>query len=115
MDNVELEQKVKEILNITNFFDMLLAAKEFEKDYKTSDFYKITKMSLMEIIKDAKVFYGINAENIKNKLQTMINGLDLNSLNTLFDQAGEVFAKENAETMEMLGELKDFKDVIKKD
>ena len=39
MDNVELEQKVKEILNITNFFDMLLAAKEFEKDYKTSDFY----------------------------------------------------------------------------
>ena len=55
-----------------------------------------------------------NAENIKNKLQTMINGLDLNSLNTLFDQVGEVFAKENAETMEMLGELKDFKDVIKK-
>ena len=115
MDNVELEQKVKEILNITNFFDMLLAAKEFEKDYKTSDFYKITKMSLMEIIKDAKVFYGINAENIKSKLQNIINGLDLNSLNTLFDQVGEVFAKENAETMEMLGELKDFKDVIKKD
>ena len=114
MDNVELEQKVKEILNITNFFDMLLAAKEFEKDYKTSDFYKMTKMSLMEIIKDAKVFYGINAENIKSKLQNMINGLDLNSLNTLFDQVGEVFAKENAETMEMLGELKNFKDVIKK-
>lgn len=115
MDNIELEQKVKEILNITNFFDMLLAAKEFEKDYKTSDFYKMTKMSLMEIIKDAKVFYGINAENIKSKLQNMINGLDLNSLNTLFDQVGEVFAKENAETMEMLGELKNFKDVIKKD
>ena len=114
MDNVELEQKVKEILNITNFFDMLLAAKEFEKDYKTSDFYKMTKMSLMEIIKDAKVFYGINAENIKSKLQNMINGLDLNNLNTLFDQVGEVFAKENAETMEMLGELKNFKDVIKK-
>ena len=55
------------------------------------------------------------AENIKNKLQTMINGLDLNSLNTLFDQIGDVFAKENAETMEMLGELKDFKDIIKKD
>ena len=67
------------------------------------------------IIKDAKVFYGINVENIKNKLQTMINGLDLNSLNTLFDQIGDVFAKENAETMEMLGELKDFKDIIKKD
>ena len=48
-------------------------------------------------------------------MSTMINGLDLNSLNTLFDQIGDVFAKENAETMEMLGELKDFKDVIKKD
>ena len=63
----------------------------------------------------SKVREWINAENIKNKLQAMINGLDLNSLNTLFDQIGDVFAKENAETMEMLGELKDFKDVIKKD
>lgn len=115
MNNQELELKIKEIIEIPNMFDMIIAAKDFEKDYKTSDFYKITKMSLMEIIKDAKVFYGINAENIKNKLQTMINGLDLNGLNTLFDQISDVFAKENAETMEMLGELKDFKDIIKKD
>ena len=33
----------------------------------------------------------------------------------LFDEMGNLFQKENAETMKILGELKDFKDVIKKD
>ena len=115
MNNQELELKIKEIIEMPNMFDMIIAAKDFEKDYKASDFYKATKMSLMEVIKDAKVFYGINIENIKNKLQTMINGLDMNSLNDLFNQVGEVFAKENTETLQMLSELKDFKDIIKKD
>ena len=115
MNNQELELKIKEIIEMPNMFDMIIAAKDFEKDYKTSDFYKATKISLMEIIKDAKVFYGINMESIKTKLQTIISGLDISNLNALFDQVGEVFAKENAETMEMLGELKDFKDIIKKD
>ena len=115
MDNIELEQKVKEILNITNFFDMLLAAKEFEKDYKTSDFYKITKIPLMEVLKEVKSFYTFSVDAVVEKIQTVVNNLDLTKLNSLFDEMGNLFQKENAETMEMLGELKDFKDVIKKD
>ena len=115
MDNVELEQKVKEILNITNFFDMLLAAKEFEKDYKTSDFYKITKIPLMEVFKEAKSFYTFSIDTIVEKIQTAINNLDLTKLNSLFDEMGNLFQKENAETIKILDELKDFKDVIKKD
>ena len=115
MDNVELEQKVKEILNITNFFDMLLAAKEFEKDYKTSDFYKITKMPLMEVLKEVKSFYTFSVDTIVEKIQTTVNNLDLTKLNSLFDEMGNLFQKENQETMDMLNNLKDFKDVIKKD
>ena len=115
MDNVELEQKVKEILNITNFFDMLLAAKEFEKDYKTSDFYKITKIPLMEVLKEVKSFYTFSVDAVVEKIQTVVNNLDLTKLNSLFDEMGNLFQKENAETMKILGELKDFKDVIKKD
>lgn len=115
MDNVELEQKVKEILNITNFFDMLLAAKEFEKDYKTSDFYKSTKIPLMEVLKEVKSFYTFSVDAIVEKIQTVVNNLDLTKLNSLFDEMGNLFQKENAETMKMLDELKDFKDVIKKD
>ena len=115
MDNVELEQKIKEILNITNFFDMLLAAKEFEKDYKTSDFYKITKIPLMEVLKEVKNFYTFSVDAIVEKIQTVVNNLDLTKLNSLFDEMGNLFQKENTETMKILDELKDFKDVIKKD
>ena len=115
MDSIELEQKVKEILNITNFFDMLLAAREFEKDYKTSDFYKMTKIPLMEVLKEAKSFYTFSIDTIVEKIQTAINNLDLTKLNSLFDEMGNLFQKENTETMKILGELKDFKDVIKKD
>ena len=115
MDNVELEQKVKEILNITNFFDMLLAAKEFEKDYKTSDFYKSTKIPLMEVLKEVKSFYTFSVDAIVEKIQTVVTNLDLTKLNSLFDEMGNLFQKENAETMKILDGLKDFKDVIKKD
>jgi hypothetical protein len=55
MNNQELELKVKELLEIENFFDMIIAVKDFEKDYKGSDFYKTTKMPLMEVIKHSKV------------------------------------------------------------
>ena len=114
MDNVELEQKIKEILNITNFFDMLLAAKEFEKDYKTSDFYKITKIPLMEVLKEVKSFYAFSVDAVVEKIQTAINNLDLTKLNSLFDEMGNLFQKENQETADMLNSLKDFKDIIKK-
>ena len=114
MANVELEQKVTEILNITNFFDMLLAAKEFEKDYKTSDFYKITKIPLMEVLKEVKSFYTFSVDAIVEKIQTAVNNLDLTKLNNLFDEMGNLFQKENQETADMLNSLKDFKDIIKK-
>ena len=75
MDNVELEQKVKEILNITNFFDMLLAAKEFEKDYKASDFYKITKIPLMEVLKEVKSFYTFSVDAIVDYYCDIMKGV----------------------------------------
>ena len=50
MNNQELELKVKELLAIENFFDMIIAVKDFEKEYKNSDFFKSTKMSLILIM-----------------------------------------------------------------
>ena len=37
MNNQELELKVKEILEIENFFDLIEAVCAFEKEYKQSD------------------------------------------------------------------------------
>jgi uncharacterized protein YktA (UPF0223 family) len=113
MNNIELEQHIKEIIDMGNMFDMIIAAKNFDKDYKTSDFYKTTKMPLMEIIKDAKIFYFIDTSVIKDKLQNIINNIDMSHLNELFDQVGNIYAQENADTMQMLNGLSDFKDIIK--
>lgn len=113
MNNQELEQKIKEIINIENMFDMIVAAKKFEPEYKNSDFYKVTKMNFHQMIKDAKVYYLMQPNTLKQYLQDTINGLDMSHLNQLFDQVADVFGKENAETTQMLDELKDFKTIIK--
>lgn len=47
MNNIELENKIKEIIEQDNYFDMMLLASVFEKDYKTSDFYKATKKTFI--------------------------------------------------------------------
>lgn len=110
MNNQELELKVKELLEIENFFDMIVAVKDFEKEYKGSDFFKITKMPLVDVIKNAKMWYLTNLSSIGNKIQGIINNLDFNKVNELLDQFGNVFAKENSETFE---NLKLFQDLVK--
>ena len=112
MNNQELETKIKEIIAIENMFDMIIAAKDFEKEYKASDFYKKTKISLLEIIKNAKVYYAFSYNGVLDKIQSFINDLDFNKINSLLDQAGSVFEQENNDTMAILNELKDFKNII---
>lgn len=97
MNNQELELKVKELLNINNFFDMIVAVKEFEKEYKNSDFFKATKMPLMDVIKNAKVWYSINLDVIVNNIQKVIDNLDLSKLNKIIEQLGNTFTAENEE------------------
>ena len=63
MNNQELELKIKEIIEMPNMFDMIIAAKDIEKDYKTSDFYKATKMSLIEMLGELKDFKDVIKKN----------------------------------------------------
>lgn len=114
MNNQELETKIKEIIAIENMFDMILAAKDFEKEYKESDFFKKTKISLLDIIKNAKMYYSFSYSGILEKIQSLINDLDFNKVNSLLDQIGSVFEQENNDTMAMFTELKDFKNLINK-
>lgn len=110
MNNQELELKVKEILEIENFFNMIEAAIAFEKEYKGTDFYKKTKMSLMEVIKNAKMWYLSQMENIGDKIQNFINKLDLSNINDVLNQLGDVYTKENEETLNI---FKEFKEIVK--
>ena len=114
MNNQELELKIKEIINMPNMFDMIIAAQNFEKEYKQSDFYKTTKIPLKEIIKNAKLYYIFSYQNMIERIQSLINDLDFNKVNSLLDQFSSMFEQENDETMNMINELKEFKNIVNK-
>ena len=110
MNNHELELKVKEILSIENFFDMIEAVFAFEKEYKTTEFYKKTKTSLVEVIKESKIWYALQFKDIESKIQSFINDLDLSNLNNILEQLGDVYGQENEETLNI---IKEFKEIVK--
>ena len=110
MNNQELELRVKEILKNKNFFDMVEATLAFEKEYKGTEFYKKTKMPLMEVIKYAKMWYLSQMENIGDKIQNLISGLDFSNINDILNQLGDVYTKENEETLNI---FKEFKEIVK--
>lgn len=108
MNNQELELKVKEILSVDNFFDMVEATIAFNKEYKGTEFYKKTKMPLEDVIKNAKMWYGFQLNDIGNKIQKLINDLDTSKLMEVLNQLGDVFGAENEEIM---GAMNMFKDI----
>ena len=110
MNNQELELKVKEILSIENFFDMMETVFAFEKEYKATEFYKKTKMSLVEVMKESKIWYALQLKDIGNKIQSLINNLDLSNLNNVLEQLGDVYGQENEETLNI---IKEFKEIVK--
>ena len=107
MNNSELELKVKEIIKIENFFDMIEAAQDFETEYKQSDFYKKTKQPLLPMLKEAAGWYGIAADRIFKEAQKEINKLDISHLNDLLDKIAETFGTENATITEQISQLQD--------
>ena len=107
MNNSELELKVKEIIKIENFFDMIEAAQDFEKEYKQSDFYKKTKQPLLPMLKEAAGWYGIAADRIYKEAQKEINKLDISHLNDLLDKIAETFGTKTATITKQISQLQD--------
>jgi len=114
--NEYLNKRLLEILDGSdNFFDVLLELKEFEKEYKQSTFYKTTKINLMDLIKDARIFYLTNTKVISNKINNIINGLDGEKLAEILDQGGSILQANNEATLAQLQEFKELggADIIK--
>ena len=109
MNNIELQDKVLEILKEENYFELIMKAKEFEPEYKSSDFYKATKKPLMEVLKESKVFYALQLKDLSKYIQEVIDGLSLEKVNSLLDQIGMTFGQENNDIIESLEAFKDLK------
>lgn len=106
MDNIELEEKIKEILKEDNYFNMVMSAKLFEKEYKETSFYKATKKPLEEVLKEAKVYYAMQLNDVSEKIQEIIANLDLEKLEDLMDQVEILFSGENKDIQELSSNLK---------
>ena len=94
MENSQLLYELKQIDNITNELDRIVALKQFEKQYKKSKFYKQTKMPLRMLyanligLKFDKMITGImqnfNIDSLANTLTEILDGVDTDSLNNFF-------------------------------
>ena len=72
------------------------------------DFFKKTKKSLGDVIKETRSWYIL--DGFTDKIQGLINNLDFGKFNELIGQLGDVYAQENSETLDI---IKEFKDLVK--
>lgn len=102
MTNEEIQQKLDEILLLTNTCDVIIALQDFNKEYKKSDFYKQTKMSLNDLLIMNKNLKPINIGKTFKEIQTQINELNLDNLNKVLDDFIESFQLSNIDLKETL-------------
>ena len=89
MTNQEIIEKINTLMSENeNFCDLLLALKNFNKEYKKSDFYKKTRISLNRLIRQYRAYSFTNLDEIFDRVQEKINNLDLSNIQNIVDTLG---------------------------
>lgn len=89
MTNQEIIEKINTLMSENeNFCDLLLALKNFNKEYKKSDFYKKTRISLNRLVRQYRAYSFTNFDEIFDRVQEKINNLDLSNIQNIVDTLG---------------------------
>lgn len=89
MTNQEIIEKINTLMSENeNFCDLLLALKNFNKEYKKSDFYKKTRISLNRLVRQYRAYSFTNLNEIFDRVQEKINNLDLSNIQNIVDTLG---------------------------
>lgn len=89
MTNQEIIEKINTLMSENeNFCDLLLALKDFNKEYKKSDFYKKTRISLNRLVRQYRAYSFTNLDEIFDRVQEKINNLDLSNVQNIVDTFG---------------------------
>lgn len=89
MTNQEIIEKINTLMSENeNFCDLLLALKNFNKEYKKSDFYKKTRISLNHLVRQYRAYSFTNLDEIFDRVQEKINNLDLSNVQNIVDTLG---------------------------
>lgn len=89
MTNQEIIEKINTLMSENeNFCDLLLALKNFNKEYKKSNFYKKTRISLNRLVRQYRAYSFTNLDEIFDRVQEKINNLDLSNVQNIVDTLG---------------------------
>lgn len=89
MTNQEIIEKINTLMSENeNFCDLLLALKNFNKEYRKSDFYKKTRISLNRLVRQYRAYSFTNLDEIFDRVQEKINNLDLSNVQNIVDTLG---------------------------
>ena len=96
MTNIQLQIEFNRISNIKDCFDFYLELKKLNKEYKTTPFYKNTRMQIKDAyilfmkhtVSNILVFLNklTSTEYVINLLNEYLNGIDEDTLNTLLNR-----------------------------
>lgn len=122
MNNIELYDKFYKI-SLLNVFDAVIELKKFKKEYKKSDFYKATKISLLKAydIFNKSILNELSSlirelsdsSRLSSKLTEVLNDIDSETIQDLFDKIINVFNidelnEHKGELTGLLNQLKNF-------
>lgn len=89
MTNQEIIEKINTLMSENeNFCDLLLALKNFNREYKKSNFYKKTRISLNRLVRQYKTYSFTNLDEIFDRIQEKINNLDFSNVQNIVDTLG---------------------------
>lgn len=89
MTNQEIIEKINTLMSENeNFCDLLLALKNFNREYKKSNFYKKTRISLNRLVRQYRTYSFTNLDEIFDRIQEKINNLDLSNIENIVDTLG---------------------------
>lgn len=105
MTEEELNTEFAKVVEESNFFVAIEKIKNLEKPYKESEFYKKTKMPILDAFKYYKAWYVIDFDTLGKRIQDFINSLDAEKMDNFLGQLGEIYNSENEEIMDQVDKL----------
>ena len=113
MTNQEIIEKINTLMSENeNFCDLLLALKNFNKEYKKSDFYKKTRISLNRLVRQYRAYSFTNLDEIFDRVQEKINNLDLSNVQNIVDTLGFNTDREIEDLNSSWNDLKDLVSMV---